>query len=89
MILSARFVRRPRKHYVCDWCERDIVGALIYLYGMAEIGMKPYALRYHVRCVEEHFHPTGKFGAALAAATTSPDDPAARAAPDTTDDEAL
>lgn len=65
MILSARYVRRPRRRYVCDWCEHSIVGSLIYLYGMAEIGMKPYALRYHVRCVQAHFHPTGKFLAAL------------------------
>lgn len=31
--LSARYVKRPRKRYVCDWCERAITGPYIRLYG--------------------------------------------------------
>jgi hypothetical protein len=72
MILSARFVRRPRRPFACDWCERYIVGPLIYLYGMAEIGQRPYALRYHLRCCRENLTPQSeKFRAALAKAAES------------------
>lgn len=34
--LSARYVRHPRKRYVCDWCERGIIGPYIRLYGNGE-----------------------------------------------------
>lgn len=51
MTLTARYVRRPRKSYDCDWCERPMSGAHIYLYGMADIGQEPFALRLHVGCV--------------------------------------
>jgi hypothetical protein len=36
--LSARFVRQPRKRYVCDWCERPITGPYIRLYGNPDYG---------------------------------------------------
>ena len=34
--LSARYVRQPRKRYVCDWCEKAIDGPYIRLYGNGE-----------------------------------------------------
>jgi hypothetical protein len=34
--LSARYVRRPRQRYVCDWCARPIDGPYIRLYGNGE-----------------------------------------------------
>lgn len=70
--LSARFVRQPRRRYVCDWCMRTIIGPLIYLYGMAEIGQHPYPLRYHVKCCQEYMPwKNEKYQAALAKATES------------------
>jgi hypothetical protein len=34
--LSARYVRRPQQRYVCDYCERAIIGPYIRLYGNGE-----------------------------------------------------
>jgi hypothetical protein len=34
--LSARYVRQPRRRYICDWCERPIDGPYIRLYGNGE-----------------------------------------------------
>ena len=34
--LKARYVQRSRKRFTCDWCERGIAGAYVYLYGSAE-----------------------------------------------------
>ena len=47
--LSARYVRRPRKRYVCDWCERAITGPYIRLYGNPDYGPM-YMLRMHCQC---------------------------------------
>lgn len=47
--LSARFVRRPRKRYVCDWCEKPITGPHIRLYGNPDYGSM-YTLRMHAAC---------------------------------------
>lgn len=44
--LSARYVRRPRKRYVCDLCERSIAGPYIRLYGNPDYGPM-YTLRLH------------------------------------------
>lgn len=49
--LKARFVQRVRKRFVCDWCERSITGACIYLYGSSETSEKPFAVRLHVHCL--------------------------------------
>ena len=49
MILSARYVRRPRRSYICDWCARPLE-AHIYLYGAAE-REKPWGLRLHIGCL--------------------------------------
>lgn len=49
--LSARFVRQPRRRYVCDWCERDITGPYIRLYGHFNEHFKPYTLRSHTSCL--------------------------------------
>lgn len=49
--LSARFVRRPRRRYVCDWCERAITGPYIRLYGHFNEHFKPYTLLAHVGCL--------------------------------------
>jgi hypothetical protein len=51
MTLSARFVRHPRKRYVCDWCERGITGAYVRLYGHFNEHFKPYTLRAHPGCL--------------------------------------
>jgi len=45
--LSARFVRQPRKRYVCDWCEHAITGPHIRLYGSAHDTEKPWTMRLH------------------------------------------
>lgn len=34
--LSARYVKQPRRRYVCDWCARPISGPYIRLYGNGE-----------------------------------------------------
>lgn len=49
--LSARYVKQPRKRYVCDWCERSITGPHIRLYGLFNEHFRPYTLRSHVGCV--------------------------------------
>lgn len=67
MILTARYVRRPRKRWVCDWCERLIVGACIYLYGAPDPTDRPLATRLHVGCCPNH-NGDPKVAAALAAA---------------------
>lgn len=36
--LSARYVKRPRKRYVCDWCEKAIMGPYVRLYGNPDYG---------------------------------------------------
>lgn len=46
--LSARYVRKPRRQYVCDYCERSINGSYIRLYGSAD-NEKPWTLRLHAR----------------------------------------
>lgn len=51
MTLSARFVRKPRKRYVCDQCERGINGPYIRLYGLFNEHFKPYTLRFHSGCL--------------------------------------
>ena len=55
MLLKRRDVKKSRKQYECDWCYSFIpVGTpYTYLYGAAEIGEKPYALRYCPYCQAE------------------------------------
>lgn len=69
MILTARYVRRGRLHRVCDWCERVLSGAHIYLYGAPDPTDRPSALRLHPteRCCPNH-NGDPKVAAALAAA---------------------
>jgi hypothetical protein len=48
--LSARYVKQARQPgHVCDNCERRIIGAHLYLYGMAN-AEKPSGTRLHVEC---------------------------------------
>lgn len=49
--LSAHYVKKPRKRYVCEWCERSITGPYIRLYGHFNEHFKPYTLRAHVGCL--------------------------------------
>jgi len=49
--LSARYIRKPRQRYVCDWCECGITGPYIRLYGHFNEHFKPYTLRAHVGCL--------------------------------------
>lgn len=44
--LSARYVRKPRQRYICDWCERPITGPYIRLYGNPDYGLMS-TLRLH------------------------------------------
>jgi hypothetical protein len=48
--LSARYVRQPRQRFVCDYCERSIVGPYIRLYGNPDYGPM-YTLRLHAGCM--------------------------------------
>lgn len=72
MILSARFVRRPRRTYRCDWCERPITGPYIRLYGSAE-REPPWTLRLHPTgsCRPGNGEQSPKLAAALKAADES------------------
>lgn len=54
MILTARHVKRPRQHWICDWCERPIAGPHIYLYGAPDTTDRPSAMRLHVECCPNH-----------------------------------
>lgn len=50
--LSARYVKQGRRSYVCDACERRIVGQHVYLYGMAHETAKPSGMRLHINCCQ-------------------------------------
>jgi len=52
VILSARAIKKPRCVYVCADCGKAIQGSHLYLYGAAEYGDKPYALRFCAECVK-------------------------------------
>lgn len=65
--LSARYVRRPRQRYVCDWCGRSIPGPYIRLYGMADCE-RPWTLRLPAGCTTRP-NDDPKIAAALAKAT--------------------
>lgn len=47
-----RQYRKAMRVYSCDWCERRIlIGQRhLYLYGYADLGDKPRALRYCEKC---------------------------------------
>lgn len=64
-ILSARYVRKPRQRYVCDWCERGIDGPYIRLYGNGD-SEPMWTLRLHAACTSGANDP--KVAAALAKA---------------------
>lgn len=55
--LRARPVRRPRRARCCDACGRLIAGPHVYLYGSADVGDKPSALRPHVACCGDSREP--------------------------------
>lgn len=44
IIISARYVHRPRKNWICDECHKPL-SSHIRLYGMSDIGNRPEALR--------------------------------------------
>ena len=46
-MLSARYVRQPRKRYICDWCKRPIAGPYIRLYGNGMDNDPMSTLRLH------------------------------------------
>lgn len=50
MIISAVIIKHPRKQRNCDNCHRPIVGEVLRLYGMADVGDKPYAVYLHPAC---------------------------------------
>lgn len=66
MILSARYIKKPRRQYLCDWCGHYIEKGYIYLYGGArDIFPRPIAGRYcpDLECVRGKGEP--KIKAAL------------------------
>ena len=63
--LQARYVGSPRKRFRCDWCECAINGPHLYLYGSAEVYEKPYAVRFHLHCIDSPNHTDTKIKAAL------------------------
>lgn len=69
--LSIRVVRRPRKRFTCDHCERGIDGLHLRLYGRAEGMFTPMqTLRLCARCCGHYRDMAPKdptFAAALAA----------------------
>lgn len=58
MIISARFVKKPRKVHRCDggqcteYNNRSILREHIAVYGAAERGDPPYTLRFCIPCVK-------------------------------------
>lgn len=52
MILSATAVKSPRLFRTCAECEVPIVAHQLKLYGMADVGDKPYNLYYHPECIK-------------------------------------
>jgi hypothetical protein len=49
-LLSVRIIKRPRKIRTCEVCFRDITGEQVRLYGMADVGDKPYMTFIHQTC---------------------------------------
>lgn len=60
--LNKRHVGKSRKVYVCDECNRTIqVGSSYWrLYGMAEVGEKPFTLRFCEKCEAEYKEMVGE-----------------------------
>lgn len=50
MIISAVMIKSPRKQRNCCNCNNPIVGEVLRLYGMAEIGDKPHTVYLHPSC---------------------------------------
>lgn len=50
-ILTARAVKKPRRHHYCDVCWRILAGPHIYLSGIAD-GTGFTVTRVHARCCE-------------------------------------
>ena len=62
MTLTKRYVKKWRKDFYCDDCNKLIPkgSSYLYLYGMAEANEKPYSLRFCLPCDEEFKESTGK-----------------------------
>ena len=54
MLIHSELVGKSRKLYWCAACSRSIAKGASYVrcYGMAEPGDKPYALHYHIACID-------------------------------------
>ena len=50
MILSAKWIKKPRKVYQCEDCKCQIGDAHLYLYGACDYGDKPYGIRFCKGC---------------------------------------
>ena len=67
MILSVKFIRKPRINRRCSACDRMIShNPLFQLYGFAERGDKPYALWLPVACAYNWTSSDPKIAAAVA-----------------------
>lgn len=53
--LTKRYVKKSRKKFYCDDCDKLIPkgSSYLYLYGMVEANEKPYSLRFCLACDNE------------------------------------
>jgi len=51
--ISARYIRKPRRRYICDGCGKSITGAHVRAYGDADDQTPPFAIRLHLECAAE------------------------------------
>ena len=53
--LTKRYVKKSRKKFYCDDCDKLIPkgSSYLYLYGMVEVNEKPYSLRFCLACDNE------------------------------------
>lgn len=48
--IAARYVRKPRRRYICDGCNKPIAGPHVWAYGDADDNTPPFAIRLHPEC---------------------------------------
>lgn len=60
--LNKRYVKKSRKDFYCDDCNKLIPkgSSYLYLYGMVEHGDKPFPLHFCLSCDEEFQNETSE-----------------------------